>query len=94
MIRERDSAVLWIAGLAMSISPGKVAEVLKALVLRHLTGMPFARSAPVIFMERLVDGLAINQFTTTRKTGRLYILITTGFNMSACMLGCIITNGI
>lgn len=64
VVRERDSAVLWLAGLAMSISPGKVAEVLKALVLKHLSGMPFIRSAPVIFMERLVDGLAIIPMTT------------------------------
>src|SRR5690606_4712810 len=38
-IRERDSVVLWLAGLTLSISPGKLAEVLKALVLKNLTGM-------------------------------------------------------
>jgi uncharacterized protein (TIRG00374 family) len=63
-IRERDSAVLWLSGLALSISPGKLAEVLKALVLKHLTGLDFSRGAPVIFLERLVDGLAIIPLTT------------------------------
>jgi uncharacterized protein (TIRG00374 family) len=63
-IRERDSAVLWLAGLALSISPGKLAEVLKAVVLKHLTGLDFSRGAPVIFLERLVDGLAIIPLTT------------------------------
>lgn len=63
-IRERDSVVLWLSGLALSISPGKLAEVLKALVLRHLSGVGFARAAPVIFLERLVDGLAIIPLTT------------------------------
>lgn len=58
-LRERDSVILWLAGLTLAISPGKLAEVLKALVLRHLTGVEFSRSAPVIFMERLVDGLAV-----------------------------------
>ncbi len=62
-IRERDSAVLWLAGLTMSISPGKLAEVLKALVLKNLTGIDFSRAAPVIFLERLVDGLAIIPMT-------------------------------
>lgn len=62
-VRERDSIVLWMAGLAMSISPGKLAEVLKALVLKHLTGAEFSRTAPVIFLERLVDGLAIIPMT-------------------------------
>jgi uncharacterized protein (TIRG00374 family) len=64
IIRERDSAVLWLSGLALSISPGKLAEVLKALVLKHLTGLEFSRGAPVIFLERLVDGLAIIPLTT------------------------------
>lgn len=63
-IRERDSVVLWMAGLALSISPGKLAEVLKALVLKNLAGVDFTRGAPVIFMERLVDGLAVVPLTT------------------------------
>lgn len=62
-IRERDSAVLWLAGLTFAISPGKLAEVLKALVLKNLTGVDFSRAAPVIFLERLVDGLAIIPMT-------------------------------
>ena len=62
-VRERDSAVLWLAGLTLSISPGKLAEVLKALVLKNLTGIDFSRSAPVVFLERLVDGLAIIPLT-------------------------------
>ncbi|MBN1680667.1 MAG: flippase-like domain-containing protein [Anaerolineae bacterium] len=58
-IRERDSMILWLSGLAFSISPGKLAEVLKSLILKNMTGTEFSRSAPVIFMERLVDGLAV-----------------------------------
>lgn len=64
LIRERDSAVLWLAGLTLAVSPGKLAEVLKALVVKHLTGADFSRTAPVVFMERLVDGLAIVPLTT------------------------------
>lgn len=58
-IRERDSVILWLAGMTLSVSPGKLAEVLKALILKTFTGTDFSRSAPVIFMERLVDGLAV-----------------------------------
>lgn len=59
VINERDSALLWLAGMSLSISPGKLAEVLKALVLKNLTGTEISRSVPVVFMERLVDGLAV-----------------------------------
>ncbi len=58
-IRERDSILLWLAGLTLSISPGKLAEVLKSLVVKNLTGVPFSRTVPVVFMERLVDGIAV-----------------------------------
>ncbi|NDJ78964.1 MAG: flippase-like domain-containing protein [Chloroflexi bacterium] len=58
-IRERDSVIVWLSALPLSISPGKLAEVLKALVLKNITGTNITRSAPVIFMERLVDGLAV-----------------------------------
>jgi uncharacterized protein (TIRG00374 family) len=63
-IRERDSAALWLAGLTMAVSPGKLAEVLKALALKNLSGMEFSRSAPVVLMERVVDGLAVIPLTT------------------------------
>lgn len=58
-IRERDSALLWLAGMTLSISPGKLAEVLKSLVVKNMTGVPFSRTVPVVFMERLVDGIAV-----------------------------------
>jgi uncharacterized protein (TIRG00374 family) len=63
MIRERDSVILWLAGLTLSISPGKLAEVLKAVVVKHLSGLDFSRGAPIIFMERVVDGLAVIPLT-------------------------------
>lgn len=64
VIRERDSAALWLSGLAMAVSPGKLGEVLKALVLKNLSGLDFSRGAPVVFMERLTDGLAVIPLTT------------------------------
>lgn len=54
-----DSAALFVAGFVLALSPGKVAELLKAAVLRAMTGTPFARSAPVIVAERVTDGLAM-----------------------------------
>jgi uncharacterized membrane protein YbhN (UPF0104 family) len=43
----------------MSITPGKVGEVVKALILRRLTGAPVAPTTAVIAAERLTDGLAM-----------------------------------
>lgn len=54
-----DSAILFVSGFAMAVSPGKIAEVLKAVILKVKTGVPIPRSAPVVFAERVVDGVAV-----------------------------------
>lgn len=58
-IRMTDSFILWMASLPFSLSPGKMAEVLKALILKSMTGTPVVRSTPIIFAERLIDGIAV-----------------------------------
>jgi uncharacterized protein (TIRG00374 family) len=81
-IRERDSATLWLSGLSLAVSPGKLGEVLKALVLKNLTGVTFSRAAPVVFMERLVDGLAIIPLTTVAMLAAGGSLHTGGLSLS------------
>ncbi len=58
-IRVQDSLILWMASLPFSLSPGKMAEVLKALILKSMTHTPVTRSTPIIFAERLIDGIAV-----------------------------------
>jgi glycosyltransferase 2 family protein len=50
-----DSVTLFLAGLAMSITPGKAGELLKSLLLKERYDVPVARSGPIIFAERLTD---------------------------------------
>jgi uncharacterized protein (TIRG00374 family) len=54
-----DSLVIFLSGFAMAVSPGKIAEVLKSVILKVKTGIPVARSAPVVLAERVVDGVAV-----------------------------------
>jgi uncharacterized membrane protein YbhN (UPF0104 family) len=53
------SLLVFFSGLAMSISPGKLGEVLKAGLLRELSGVPLRRSAPVVVVERLGDLIGV-----------------------------------
>ncbi len=55
----RDSAAIFVSGLAMAASPGKAAELLKAFIVHNLTGTPVAAVIPVIAAERLTDGIAV-----------------------------------
>ncbi len=53
------SLAIFLSGLAMTITPGKVGELLKSLLLKDAAGTPIARSAPVVLAERLTDFLAL-----------------------------------
>lgn len=54
-----QSALIFFAGLAMVLTPAKLGEWLKSLLLREFAGVPLPRSAPIVFAERLTDGLAM-----------------------------------
>lgn len=58
-IERRTSFGIFLSGLSMAITPGKVGEFLKSYLLRRVTGTPVSVSAPIILAERVSDGLAM-----------------------------------
>lgn len=52
----RENAAIFAAGLSMTISPGKLGEVLKSVFVRQVAGAPVARTAPTVIAERVTDG--------------------------------------
>jgi glycosyltransferase 2 family protein len=50
------NAVIFAAGLSMTISPGKLGEVLKSVFVKDVAGAPVARTAPAVIAERATDG--------------------------------------
>jgi uncharacterized membrane protein YbhN (UPF0104 family) len=56
-VPARRSLVIFLAGFSMTLSPGKVGEVLKSVMLRRAYGTPVARSAPIVLAERVTDVL-------------------------------------
>jgi glycosyltransferase 2 family protein len=50
------NAAIFAAGLSMTISPGKLGEVLKSVFVRQSSGAPIARTAPAVVAERATDG--------------------------------------
>lgn len=53
------SLLIYLAGLSMSVTPGKVGEVLRSMLLRASDGVPFTRTAPVVIADRLTDLVAL-----------------------------------
>ena len=58
-VRSRDALYLHIAGQTMSVTPGRVGEVLKPWLAREVTGMPMSRGIPLVFAERVADLIAV-----------------------------------
>lgn len=60
-IPKKTSFLIFFSGLAMSITPAKVGEVLKSYLLKKTNGIEMRRSIMVVAVERLTDvlGLAI-----------------------------------
>jgi uncharacterized protein (TIRG00374 family) len=54
-----DSLKIFLSGFSLTVTPGKVGEVLKAYLLRETHGVPMARTAPTVVAERATDLLAL-----------------------------------
>ena len=49
------SFLIFLAGFSLTVTPGKLGEAVKALLLRESHGIPAARTAPIVIAERLTD---------------------------------------
>jgi glycosyltransferase 2 family protein len=54
-IAARDSVLVFLAGFALTVTPGKLGETVKAFLLRQSHGIPAARTAPIVVAERVTD---------------------------------------
>ncbi len=53
------SALIFLSGFVLTVTPGKLGEVFKSAVLARTHGVPVERTAPIIVAERLTDVIAI-----------------------------------
>ncbi len=58
-LRPGRSFLIFLSSFVMSVTPGKMGEVLKSFLVKEETGTPVSKSAPIIFAERLTDFLSI-----------------------------------
>ncbi|MCK8115467.1 lysylphosphatidylglycerol synthase transmembrane domain-containing protein [Anaerosoma tenue] len=55
----RDALYLQISGQAMTVTPGRVGEVVKPWLAREIAGMRMTRSVTLVFAERVADLIAV-----------------------------------
>lgn len=58
-VPARLSALIFVAGFVMSVTPGKMGEVFKSVLLHEYRGIGIARTASVVVAERLLDLVAL-----------------------------------
>ena len=58
-IGRLDSLLTFLSGFVLTVTPGKVGEVFKSVVLFDLHGIPVARTAPIVVAERVTDVIGI-----------------------------------
>jgi uncharacterized protein (TIRG00374 family) len=58
-VSKIDSFLTFLSGFVLTITPGKVGEVFKSLVLNETHAVPIARTAPVVVAERVTDLIGI-----------------------------------
>ena len=58
-VRPADALYLHLAGQTMSVSPGRLGEVLKPWLAREVAGMPMSVGIALVFCERVADLIAV-----------------------------------
>ncbi len=54
-----ESVTVFVAGMVMAVTPGKIGEVLKSFLLRESRSVPVASTAPIVVAERMTDLLGM-----------------------------------
>lgn len=54
-----DSLLVFHAGFSLTVTPGKVGEVIRSYLLRETHGLEMARTAPIVLADRLTDLISL-----------------------------------
>jgi uncharacterized membrane protein YbhN (UPF0104 family) len=54
-----ESLLTFLSGFVLTVTPGKVGEVFKSVVLYRTRGVPIERSAPIVVAERVTDVIGV-----------------------------------
>lgn len=58
-ISRLDSLSIFMSGLVMSVTPGKMGELLKCYLVKELNRTPVSKTFPIIFAERITDFISL-----------------------------------
>ena len=89
-ISRKKSFKIFLAGLTMTISPGRFGEVIKSLFIKMIDGAAIARTAPIVIAERFTDFIAFLILSAwgaaTFATGGKVLLISAGITVAVIVI--------
>ncbi len=60
---RKESFYIFMSGLVMTVTPGKMGELLKSYLLKESRQVPVTRTGPIVLAERFTDLLAVYLLT-------------------------------
>ena len=58
-LERKTGVAIFVAGLSMTVSPGKFGEVLKSVLIFNVSGDPIEKTTPAVLSERITDGVGM-----------------------------------
>jgi glycosyltransferase 2 family protein len=58
-VPKGESLLIFLSGFVLTVTPGKVGEVFKSLILKEIRGVPVERTAPIVIAERVTDLIGV-----------------------------------
>jgi uncharacterized protein (TIRG00374 family) len=58
-VPKGESLLIFLSGFVLTVTPGKVGEVFKSLILKEIHGVPVERTAPIVVAERVTDLIGV-----------------------------------
>jgi uncharacterized protein (TIRG00374 family) len=58
-IASKDNVPIFLSGLAMTITPGKIGGFIKSYFIKESVRAPISSTAPLVVVERLTDGISM-----------------------------------
>ena len=86
-LTRKESFYIFMSGLVMTVTPGKMGELLKSYLLRERHRVPLARSGPVVLAERFTDLLAVYFLTLLGSISFAYGARILGVGLAVLLMG-------
>lgn len=71
-LARRDSLAIFMSGLMMAVTPGKLGELVKSYFVKNVSDVPMSRTASIVLAERFTDLVGVLVLVTAESFSFTY----------------------